>query len=585
MNWETYTIKDLINEINNDKIVLPSLQRKYVWKPKQIENLFDSLMQGFPIGTFFFWRVSHKKLIGNMKFYEFFRQFNPKENENQDITKKIINKRNIVSVIDGQQRITSLYIALSGHYVIKKYKGRSSKKENFQENHIYYNVMSSYSNRNKKEGNKFEFKFFPSDPMKNFTKSSKKVWVRLDSLIHHKSVVTFRKTVRKKLLNTESSDQKNFIKNHWESKGNLKQKLTDLWDMYNSESISYFTLQNTDLNDIVEIFIRVNNAGTQLSRTEMLMSTVSAYWPEARDKVDKLLKTINDKGFDFGVDFVMRSALVSFEGNVLYNPSSVSNIVKKIEEDWDKLQNSIIEATEMLKRYKYDAKSLTSKNAAIPLVYFVFKGGSIQGSSKEKNQQEEQIKLYLRTALVTGMFGTHGDQALTAMRESMRKEVKEGVYELRSKRFSYQKIAKHFSVQGKVKIVDRDYITKNILKLQYGNSAFPALVILFEGFPFNSEEFNQDHIFPKSSFMFENEEEFFEANSIVNLQILNARDNKIKQDIMPEEWIQGLKDKNKVQSENYLPSNIKNEEFSDFYTKRYKILLKKFEEAFHIKDI
>ena len=107
MHWETYTIKDLINEINNDKIVLPSLQRKYVWKPKQIENLFDSLMQGFPIGTFFFWRVSHKKLIGNMKFYEFFRQFNPKENENQDITKKIINKRNIVSVIDGQQRITS----------------------------------------------------------------------------------------------------------------------------------------------------------------------------------------------------------------------------------------------------------------------------------------------------------------------------------------------------------------------------------------------------------------------------------------------------------------------------------------------
>ena len=85
--------------------------------------------------------------------------------------------------------------------------------------------------------------------------------------------------------------------------------------------------------------------------------------------------------------------------------------------------------------------------------------------------------------------------------------------------------------------------------------------------------------------MFENEEEFFEANSIVNLQILNARDNKIKQDIMPEQWIQGLKDKNKVQSENYLPSNIKNEEFSDFYTKRYKILLKKFQEAFHIKDI
>ena len=49
------TISDVISRIDSNQLFLPALQRKFVWKTEQIEGLFDSMMQGYPIGTFLFW--------------------------------------------------------------------------------------------------------------------------------------------------------------------------------------------------------------------------------------------------------------------------------------------------------------------------------------------------------------------------------------------------------------------------------------------------------------------------------------------------------------------------------------------------
>jgi uncharacterized protein with ParB-like and HNH nuclease domain len=56
------TISDAISRIDSNQLFLPALQRKFVWKTKQIEGLFDSIMQGYPIGTFLFWELSDKKV-------------------------------------------------------------------------------------------------------------------------------------------------------------------------------------------------------------------------------------------------------------------------------------------------------------------------------------------------------------------------------------------------------------------------------------------------------------------------------------------------------------------------------------------
>lgn len=70
MAYKTYTIKNIIEMINENKIYLPAIQRKFVWKSNQIEKLFDSIMRGYPIGTFLFWDLEENN-VNKYTFYKF----------------------------------------------------------------------------------------------------------------------------------------------------------------------------------------------------------------------------------------------------------------------------------------------------------------------------------------------------------------------------------------------------------------------------------------------------------------------------------------------------------------------------------
>ena len=80
MAYETpLTIAEVMRDISNNKYVLPSIQREYVWDTEQIETLFDSLMQDYPIGAFLFWEIE-KSRLQDYDFYEFLRNYHEKNN-------------------------------------------------------------------------------------------------------------------------------------------------------------------------------------------------------------------------------------------------------------------------------------------------------------------------------------------------------------------------------------------------------------------------------------------------------------------------------------------------------------------------
>ena len=56
-----YTIKETLDQIQSNELVLPAIQREFVWRPEQICRLFDSLMQGYPFGTFLYWQVNRRE--------------------------------------------------------------------------------------------------------------------------------------------------------------------------------------------------------------------------------------------------------------------------------------------------------------------------------------------------------------------------------------------------------------------------------------------------------------------------------------------------------------------------------------------
>ena len=111
------TISDVIKQIDSNQLFLPALQRKFVWKTEQIESLFDSIMQGFPIGTFLFWELDDPKAINDYVFYEFVDHYHVRKTRNEEAI--LSGRKNIVTVLDGQQRLTSMNIALRGSYRYK----------------------------------------------------------------------------------------------------------------------------------------------------------------------------------------------------------------------------------------------------------------------------------------------------------------------------------------------------------------------------------------------------------------------------------------------------------------------------------
>ena len=115
---EAITIKDVIDNIQEKKYLLPAIQRKFTWSSTQIEMLFDSILRDYPINSFMLWKISSDEIKSNYKFYEFlyeFREFYKDNNTNID-TKGV---NDFFAIIDGQQRMTSLYIGLKGSYAYK----------------------------------------------------------------------------------------------------------------------------------------------------------------------------------------------------------------------------------------------------------------------------------------------------------------------------------------------------------------------------------------------------------------------------------------------------------------------------------
>ena len=117
------TAREIISELNVSYF-LPDIQRDYVWlnnpREKKIEQLFDSILRGYPIGTFLFWKLkkndietdknkdSKNKL--NFQLYKFIENYDVRHLYNEKINIEKVNSDDLNIVLDGQQRVTSLYI-------------------------------------------------------------------------------------------------------------------------------------------------------------------------------------------------------------------------------------------------------------------------------------------------------------------------------------------------------------------------------------------------------------------------------------------------------------------------------------------
>lgn len=122
------TIYEVIQNIKDGKYVMPAFQRQYVWSMEQIEKLWDSILLDYPIATFLFWHVDDDNVTWDTYFCNFLSSVTFDSRKQADSVNYELSSIDVrltdTAVLDGQQRLTSLYLSLFGDAFIRQKHAR-----------------------------------------------------------------------------------------------------------------------------------------------------------------------------------------------------------------------------------------------------------------------------------------------------------------------------------------------------------------------------------------------------------------------------------------------------------------------------
>lgn len=578
MAYNSYTIKDTMEMINQNKIYLPAIQRKFVWKCGQIEKLFDSIMRGYPIGTFLFWSLKEEN-INKYTFYKFIQNYHERDNYKNEISPRPELKNNIIGVLDGQQRMSSMYIALQGTYAYKKARCSWSNDNAFPMRALCLNLIG-----NREEDNEYEFKFLTGEEREVINEDE--LWFEVKEILkwgNDPEIDDYYDELLEKV--TEEIKEKITEK---KVKSKIKGTLRVLHKrIVQDDLINYFDIQEQELDKILDIFIRVNSAGTVLSKSDLLFSTIVAHWEDGRNEIDSLVARINKKGEGFKIDsdFIMRACLVLSDLPVVFKVEGFKeNNIKKIKNNWNNIKVALEKSFDLISEFGFSNENLTSNNAVIPIAYYLNKG-------LFKKIDKIEIQKYMINVLVKRVYGNHGDQALSHMRESINKIIEE------ENSFKFKKLAKDFESRSRKELIINKEDLEEIFKYKKGAYSFMILSLLYPNLKYGQVKFHQDHIHPASSFgvgslkkrgLSEEDIEKWQElkDRIPNLQLLEGNENESKNALPFKEWINRedengiskIKDIIKYKEDNYIDilEDESIENFINFYEKRNEILKNKF---------
>lgn len=563
MAYEKKSIRTIIDDVNCRRLYLPAIQRKYVWGDNQITRLMDSIMRGYPIGTFLFWKVK-KDTINKKEYsmYEFIKDYHERDlYKNPAAPQPFLigsGDETLWAVLDGQQRLTSLYIALQGSMSRKLPNKRWKNDDAFLKKELYFNL---HSQADVDEDISYEFRFMtPDDASKNKDDS---LWYLVKDILKYSQDELVTELIMSNGWGTDKIAMKNISLLHTRLVG--------------AEIINYFEIEADSIDSVLDIFVRVNSGGTVLSKSDLLFSTIVSHWDKARDEIDKLLSEINKmgEGFKFSNDFIMRTCLYVLDMSVTLKVETFKkDSVIKIRDNWDSIKNAIKHTVSVLNDFGFNSENILSYVAVSPMVYYLYKGGKLDANSKS------ELRKYIVIAQVKQIFGTASNSALTSIRESLKAAPSDSfsMANLKNIRFTGDRNLRYTADE-----IDAMFDTYEI-----GAYTFMILSLLYPNLKYSQKGFHQDHMHPYSSFEEDKikklvmidgdplDDSIKEAwkrrrNTLANLQLLEGRENESKNATALVDWLQV---KENIENVKYLPVGISYElsNFDEFMEQRQKLM-------------
>lgn len=565
------TINEAMQRIRNNEYLLPAFQREYVWEPWQIEELFDSLMRGYPISSMLFWKVKDESKTA-WKFYRFLEYYRERYHTHNDYFNTSSHK-DFDAILDGQQRLTSLYLALFGNYDIhRSYNKWEDDDRYFKICHFYFNLTQS----KKPENENVEYEFLWLDKLETkeqniYIDKYQQKWFKCQYLYQYDSG-RVRKIAREFNLNENEEDRLDL----------LHQKIFD------KNLINFYLEEEQNPDKAVNIFIRINANGEPLDYSDILFSIAIANWNkiDARTEINNLVDKINEN-FDISKDLILKGFLYLFHNNIKFQINSFDkDFIESIEAKWESIKNAFVETFKLLRSFGFEGRTLSSNNAVLPILYFIYHKdltNSIVDSVK-CSENRALIKKWLLRAIILKPFGGSGDTVLSNMRKAFIKDFKQNgsFFDREIELFPLEEIEKEAKY---AQTVDKEYLENNIIECRKNSpEAFAVLSFLYPNLDYKNNNFHRDHLHPESAYK-EYEKLYKDTNdrisfaiydSLPNLQMLDANENKSKNNKPLEQWVNEKcnRDRKEFLEKHLIPDidlSLKN--FNNFIEERKKIII------------
>ena len=523
-------IYDVVKAINENRYRLPSIQRSFVWDEERICKLMDSVMNEYPIGSFLVWKPNTEFPIRTREFVQDYKTGERLTSEEETL------ETLPYLVLDGQQRLQSLFLSFFGRYNGKYLYFKTDSNPIEEENDLRY---------------QFQF-MIPEKATKD---------------IHWRRV---RDVIQIKIPKISAFVDIEFRDDPLDIKERIIENIGKFIQVFGIEEGIHIQDVKEDLpyNDVLEVFVRVNSGGIVLTKSDLLFSTVILHSPEMEKNFIEVVDELNGNGeYDFNTDFLIKSSFIILDKGAKYDIKKLKDgeYIKKLEDNFEKINKALISTVEFLKT---DAKILSkrflkSDLALIPIVDFIYQ----QLHQQLSEGQAIKLKQYLYMSFFMRFYSYGPDGKLDVIHRKIKKTNP-------SANFPIDEISKYMEERTGMTYAFSEnmfYDLDLILNIVHGG--------VFEIPKKRGWSLERDHIFPRSIL---EDREFPDEliNSIGNFRYINKTRNVLKSDDLPEENTDFYGSDDPALKDLFMNArdNLTDETFGNFVQKRKELMMNKVNE-------
>ncbi len=571
MHQQGGTIKEALDSIASHGYVLPAIQREFVWRPEQVCNLFDSVMQGYPFGEFMFWRVEAQN-SGQYRWYDFVRNYHQRDDPHCPELGPIHHKP-LTAVLDGQQRLTAFNIGLRGSMAVKLPYKWWSRPDAFPKRILALDLLAPLDPD--EEGSRYVFEFVNED---RIGLEDTRLWFKVPDIMS---------------FSTENPgpDMWDWISEQGLDTEQQRMGFRTLNRLHQAICVglvvAFYEEKCQDIERVLNIFIRCNSGGTPLSYSNLLLSIAVSQWTpprDARSEVHGLVDDMNNvrAGLLFNADFVLKAGLMLTDiASVGFRVENFTHENMAIlEKNWPDIRQALVETVELMDSFGFDSRTIQATNSLLPIAYYLYKKGAPRDfeTSDRFLHDRKVIRGWLTRSILkeSGIWGSGLDTLLTALREVIR--------DSNGSEFPASELRRVMAQRGKTLDFGGEEI-EDLADMRLGDRRiFPLLTMLFPHLE-SRDGSDIDHVFPKSRFTTNRLKTACIADDgqivafrdrcdrLANLQLLDRSVNNEKRATLPADWLE-IHCPDSQARQNYcdrhllgdVPGEIK--EFTDYYDSR-----------------